>query len=137
MSMIECPDCGNYLWNKEMLMDKKHYQCACGCVFDKNRDILVEGMKLLNDDFEVDTIVFHGTTKDNAMKILKEGFKPYTFFARNLYNSLDWYGEYVFAVKMKTNPANLNWELRNKKTIKPNKILWLRKFTKDIIYLKK
>lgn len=44
------------------------------------------------------SILYHGTTKENADIIIKEGFKKGTFFARHLESSLHYGGDYIFEV---------------------------------------
>jgi len=44
-------------------------------------------------------LFYHGTTKENAEKILKSGyFKEYTYFANHLEDALEFGGDYVFFV---------------------------------------
>ena len=65
-------------------------------------------------------LAYHGTNKENALKILKNGFKPYTHFAQHLEDALEFGGSWVFRVWFKNVPQN--WQFLNKRRIKPSRI---------------
>jgi len=92
-------------------------------------------------------ILYHGTTKKTAAIIMKEGFKPWTYFAKNLSEAIN-YGRgkkytYVFAVVMEHKLAPeffegwLKWQIMNHDHIPVTKILNLRKFSRKVIFLNK
>lgn len=81
------------------------------------------------------SIYYHGTSEENAKLILKEGFKPYTYFTWNLHASLTMGGMWIFAIYFEDKSTEKDyWEWRNKEVILPDKIMWLRKFDIDLIY---
>jgi len=47
-------------------------------------------------------ICFHGTKRQNAYKILKTGFKKWTYFAKHLEDALGYGGKYVFEIYFET-----------------------------------
>ena len=49
-------------------------------------------------------MLFHGTSAQNAAKILKQGFKPRTFFARDLSDAIAFGGSHVFWVLFEKSP---------------------------------
>jgi hypothetical protein len=71
-------------------------------------------------------IGFHGTNKENALKIIKSGFAPYTHFSRNLQDALEFGGSWVFMVKFQRVPDN--WQFLNKKLIPINRIVRLTQY---------
>jgi len=88
-------------------------------------------------------IVYHGTTKENADKILKEGFKPWTYFAKNLAEALYYGGGYVFAVAIEHNKSPewfenwLGWQIMNHEHIPITQIVNLRKYSREEIFTNK
>ena len=66
-------------------------------------------------------IMFHGTTAENAAKILKDGFAIGTFFARHLENSLHFGGDYIFEVYFAESPTEY-WEYVTDSIIPPSNI---------------
>jgi len=96
-----------------------------------------EEEKLRNDLLH---ILFHGTSKENADRILIEGFQPYTYFAKNLRDAINMGGEYVFFVMFehKITPEWFEnfrcWQIRNKHHIPPNKIVSLKRYSVDSIF---
>lgn len=75
---------------------------------------------------------WHGTSKERAEKILKEGFKPWTYFAKSIEQSLFMGGEYIFGVAFQLDkfkePFHKDpeaWQFMNSKWIKPDKIIAL------------
>jgi len=100
-----------------------------------------EEEKKLRDDLL--HILYHGTSKENAEKILKEGFDQYTYFAKNLTDALSMGGPYVFAVAFKHTTAPQwfeyyrSWQIRNKRKIHPCHIISLAKYSEKRLYFKK
>ena len=66
-------------------------------------------------------IMFHGTTKERAEKILKYGFRKGTFFATHLEDSLHMGGNYIFEVFFNIQPT-LYWEYVCKQPISSKRI---------------
>jgi len=54
-------------------------------------------------------ICYHGTNKKNANKILKEGFKKGTYFAKHLEDALGFGGKWIFEVRFFV-PLPKNWQ---------------------------
>jgi len=79
-------------------------------------------------------IVYHGTKKDFVDDILKNGFKPNTYFALNLADALEFGGEYIFYVILKLDEKDKNWQPRCKRTITPTRICRLIKVNPKIVY---
>jgi hypothetical protein len=71
-------------------------------------------------------IRWHGTNKENALKIIKNGFLPNTHFALHLEDALEMGGSWVFMVKF--NDKNENWQFLNKKRIPKEKIVRLTQY---------
>lgn len=63
---------------------------------------------------------YHGTNKENALKIIKGGFLPNTHFAHQLSESLEFGGSWVFRIKWKDKPPN--WQFLNKEHMSPEQI---------------
>ncbi len=66
-------------------------------------------------------VLFHGTTKENAKIILKEGFKVGTYFGRHLEDALHMGGNYIFEVLFEEDTGDY-WEIRNGERIPTNRI---------------
>jgi len=90
-------------------------------------------------------IVYHGTSKKNADAIMKEGFKPWTYFAKNLSEAIN-YGRgkkytYVFAVAIEHKKSPewfedwISWQIMNREHIPITQILNLRKYSRKEIFL--
>jgi len=85
-------------------------------------------------------IVYHGTSKEKAESILKEGFKPWTYFAKDLSEALMYGGGYVFEVVMEHKGAPewfehfRCWQIMNRKHIPITKIITLRKYSREEIF---
>jgi len=85
-------------------------------------------------------IVYHGTNKENAEMILKEGFKPGTYFAKNLAEALMYGGGHVFEVLMKHkhDPYWFEhfrcWQISNKNHLPISKIITLRVYSRKDIF---
>lgn len=88
-------------------------------------------------------ILYHGTSKENANKILKDGFDPYTYFAKNLRDAINMGGEYIFEVMFEHKIApnwfeNFRcWQIRNKQHIPPNNIVSLKQYSISEIFANK
>lgn len=63
---------------------------------------------------------YHGTNKENALRIMKEGFVVGTHFAHHLEEALEFGGSWVFRVKLEDKP--LGWQFLNEKHISPERI---------------
>ena len=78
-------------------------------------------------------IVFHGVNNLKiAKKILVEGFKPYTYFALHLEDSLEFGGEYIFYVALDVNDKN--WQLRPIKSVPRGRIVRLIQVSPKELY---
>ncbi len=53
---------------------------------------------------------YHGTTKENAEKIMRMGFKKGTWFALHLEDALEFGGEYVFRVGFNDIVSRYYWQ---------------------------
>ena len=71
-------------------------------------------------------LAFHGTNKQGALAILKTGFAPNTHFAKNLQDSLEFGGSWVFMIWFKNVPNN--WQFLNKRRIPPSRIYRLTQY---------
>ena len=84
-------------------------------------------------------ILFHGTTKEKAEKISKEGFNPWSYFAKDLAEAL-MYGDYIFEVLWKHDCAPewfehfRSWQIKNRKHIPITRIITLRKYSREEIF---
>jgi hypothetical protein len=79
------------------------------------------------------SIWFHGTLRERAGIILKEGFKAGTNFAKHLESSLVMGGPYVFWVFFEKDPTDC-WEYVSSKPVGPDKILLLRRYNIQRLY---
>ena len=85
-------------------------------------------------------IIFHGTTREKAEKILVKGFKPHTYFAKDLEEALEHGDGHVFEVLFEHKYApewfeNFRcWQLKNKNRIPPSKIITLRKYSRKELF---
>jgi RNA:NAD 2'-phosphotransferase (TPT1/KptA family) len=61
-------------------------------------------MSTEKDKYPDVSIWYHGTTKENAESIMKEGFRKGTQFAQHLSTSIGFGGNYVFAVLFDEDP---------------------------------
>ncbi len=77
-------------------------------------------------------IVCHGTNLRNARKILKEGFKKDTYFARHLEDAIGYGGLYVFEVAYPVVliPKNC-WQFLNRERVPPEFIVRLTKYNRS------
>lgn len=77
-------------------------------------------------------ICFHGTTKENADKILTEGFNVGTYFAKHLEDALEFGGEYVFFVKFEGNGFS-GWQFHLRNHLLPDKIWRLIQYSPKLL----
>lgn len=82
-------------------------------------------------------IVYHGTDEATAKKILKTGFKPGTFFALHLEDSIGFGGNYIFevAVESATLPKpskklGTDWEFIATDRVPPTQIVEVKHYPK-------
>lgn len=76
---------------------------------------------------------FHGTTQENAEKILQEGFQPGTYFGKHLEDAVHFGGGYVFEVYFKEAPTK-NWQWRCSEVIPPSAILNLIRYQPEVVH---
>lgn len=77
-------------------------------------------------EFEV---LYHGTKfKYNAFKILKEGFKEWSYFSSNLNNAVGFGGKYVFEVVFLKSDLPDYWQVRCENRIPPERIVRMSKY---------
>ena len=69
-------------------------------------------------------ICFHGTTEENAEKILAEGFNVGTYFALHLEDAIEFGGESVFFVEFDEGKFNgpVDWQFHLRERVPPTKI---------------
>lgn len=83
-------------------------------------------------------IYYHGTNnKKTADKILKEGFKQYTFFSKDLYDAICYGGKYIFRVWFYKAELPNNWQVRCVNKVPKERIFELIKFKKDKLFFNK
>lgn len=72
-------------------------------------------------------ICYHGTSKENARSILKQGFRPETWFAHHLEDAIGLGGQHVFAVKFDpdrfNNTESDTWQFFLNEWVKLDKIV--------------
>lgn len=75
-------------------------------------------------------IVYHGTNKANAQSIVKNGFRPGTYFGIHQEDALGYGGNYLFEVAIESDkiPKGVDWEFCNDELIKPSKIVSLTQY---------
>ena len=79
-------------------------------------------------------ILYHGTKfKYVADKILKEGFKEWTYFATDIGTAISQGGKYVFEVVFITSDLPDNWQVRCENKIIPERIVGLTKYDQTIL----
>lgn len=85
-------------------------------------------------------ILYHGTDETTAKKIMVNGFKEFTYFAKNLKDALKFGGDCVFEVAFPDGFApnwfssEFCWQIRNKKRILPDKIVRVCKYDERLIF---
>ncbi len=78
-------------------------------------------------------IVYHGTNKANAMRILKTGFNKNTYFACHLEDAIGYGGAYVFEViypSKEVQEIEGQWQIITDRHIEPASIVTLTKYNK-------
>lgn len=80
-------------------------------------------------------ICFHGTTKENAIKILDEGFNVGTFFAEHLEDALAFGGDYVFYVRFEESgfKGPVEWQFHLRDRVLQDKIWKLMRYSKELL----
>lgn len=79
---------------------------------------------------------YHGTNKEEANVILKEGFKVGTFFSKHMESALQYGGEYMFVIFFEENPTEY-WEFVSNEVVLPSEILILHVIKSDKLYYSK
>lgn len=80
-------------------------------------------------------IWYHGTQSRKVYKEIKRnGFKAFTYFTPYLETALSYGGKFIFAINLKKNPIDY-WEWICPEIIKPDKILYIKKFWARLLYL--
>lgn len=79
---------------------------------------------------------YHGTNKDAAEIILKEGFQPYTYFGKHMEDALNYGGDYIFTIFFENDPIDY-WEYKNAEIIPSSEILMLYQIDKTRLYYSK
>lgn len=73
-------------------------------------------------------VLYHGTKfKYTADQILKDGFKPWTFFSKDLNDAQGMGGKYVFTVVFDKADIPDNWQVRCENQISTDRIIQLHK----------
>ncbi len=67
-------------------------------------------------------ICYHGTNKENAQSILKEGFRPGTYFTWHLEDAIEKGGNYVFEVAFDDPPNHWQFAFTDK-SVEPDRIV--------------
>lgn len=83
-------------------------------------------------------MLFHGTSAENAAKILKHGFKPGTYFARGLETAIGFGGDHVFWVLFEVNPferaCDDSWQVVISNRIPASQIVYLKIYSSQTSY---
>lgn len=73
------------------------------------------------------TICYHGTSEENAQLILRDGFLPYTWFARQLENAIGYGGPHIFEVVFsKKYLEGTEWQFRSRQLVLADRIVSYR-----------
>ena len=75
---------------------------------------------------------YHGTTEENANKILEEGFRAGTYFTWDLSSALVMGGDHVFEIFVDFETKD--WQYRIKEVMPPSKIIRLCKYRPEVVY---
>lgn len=77
-------------------------------------------------------ICFHGTTKENAEKILAGGFNIGTWFALHLEDALKFGGDYVFQVEFDKGrfSNDVEWQFHLRERVPPEQIRRLDQYSR-------
>ena len=83
-------------------------------------------------------VCYHGTSKENAESILREGFMAGSYFAYRVEDSLKFGGLYLFAVGFSADPALWHGEPNGfqfhlRQAIGPEEILWHTSIVQELI----
>ncbi len=81
-------------------------------------------------------ICFHGTTSENAKKILTEGFNIGTYFAAHLEDAIAFGGESVFFVKFDEHRFNGpdDWQFHLRERVPPDQIWKLVRYSPQELF---
>ena len=74
-------------------------------------------------------ICYHGTSKENVVDILRDGFREGTYFARHLENAVHMGGPHVFGVAFDTakfSHSIPHWQFILKEVVSPSRIVHYR-----------
>ncbi len=83
-------------------------------------------------------VLYHGTKfKKTASKILKEGFKEWSYFAKDLNTAIGQGGKYVFEVVFFSKNLPNYWQVRCENKVSAKRIVNLKKYTVEDIFLNK
>ena len=80
---------------------------------------------------------YHGTSKENADKILESGyFEQWTYFADNLADAIGYGGNYVFAVWFEPDEKNFthsDWQFRCKENKSVKDIGYFTRYEREVL----
>lgn len=80
-------------------------------------------------------ICYHGTTAENAEKIRKEGFLPWTYFGEHLEDAVEFGGPHIFEVAFPENTTSESgWQFRDPEHVSPTRIVRYYLIIKDPVY---
>jgi len=82
----------------------------------------------------VKCICYHGTDERAAKAILKEGFKPDTWFARHLEDAIGYGGSHIFEVVFKVNGLPSNWQFHDLERVSVDRIVAYHTVDKRTIF---
>ena len=69
-------------------------------------------------------ICYHGTGSEGAKGILKNGFRPYSYFALNLQDALGFGGEHIFEVAFPASEVDdFDWQFKAQGRVLPDRIV--------------
>ena len=71
-------------------------------------------------------ICYHGTNREAARSILKEGFWPDTWFATRREDALTFGGPYIFEVDFEDDPILKEWQFHHPAPIPADRIVALQ-----------
>lgn len=77
-------------------------------------------------------IGYHGTDHASAQIILREGFKPWTYFAAHLEDALAFGGPFVFEVWFRRPPDD--WQFTVSRRVMPRQIRALTRYSSQHIH---
>jgi hypothetical protein len=77
-------------------------------------------------------ICFHGTDERGAKAILRDGFKPWTYFAAHLEDAMAFGGPFVFEVWFKATPSD--WQFKVRRRIPTKQIRSLTRYSAQHIH---